>query len=248
MPLASLRIAAVASSALGFMGFHRLREALGGASDIRARAHLARWSRLALRGLGVSARRVGLPPEDPCVFVANHRSYLDILVLAGHLGADATFLSRHDVGDWPVVGRAARDTGVVFVDRDDPQHRARAARELERALGALSLVVFPEGTTNGDPLPGRFEAGVFRLLARVSLPVVPLTLRYSRREAYWVDDTSVGEHLRTRVARGPTLGVEVRVGEVLRPAAFEHAAGLRSAVHAAVSAPIAEEGELLSEG
>ena len=78
-----------------------------------------------LRHMHGMERLPSLATDESVLVVANHRSYLDILVLAGHLGADATFLSRHDVGDWPVVGRAARDTGVVFVDRDAPQHRAR---------------------------------------------------------------------------------------------------------------------------
>ena len=241
--LALLRMSALALFAVAGLGFHRIRETLTGRSEPRARALLAAWCRRALPLLRVSSRRVGAPPPGPCIYVSNHRSYLDILVLSAHLGGRATFLSRHDVADWPVVGRAARDTGVVFVDRDDPQSRARAARELERRLGHDGLIVFPEGTTTGDSLPGRFEAGIFRLLHAAGVPIVPVTLRYSRRDAYWVDDAGVGAHLRAHVLCGPRLRVEVRLGVPIAAGDHAHAAALRRAVHAAVSQPIVESGE-----
>ena len=237
---AYLRLSGLVASASLALAVHRIAVRREGPSEIRARARLRSWCRQAWRWLGLSVAMRGDVPAQPCVYVANHRTYLDILVLAGLL--DATFLSRGDVSTWALVGRAARDTGVVFVDRGDAHARALAARRVARLLGVGSLIVFPEGTTTGEPLPARFEGGLFRMLHRAGVPIVPVTLRYSRREVYWVDDSTPGAHLLANVLTGP-LRVEVSLGDAVRPEAHGHARGLRDAVHHAVSEPIQAMGE-----
>ena len=229
------------ASAVGQLGVHRLSRALRGPSPERARRRLARFSLRSCRRLGVDVRVTGVPHGGAALYVSNHRSYLDILILAGTL--EVPFLSRAELGQWPIVGEAARDTGTIFVDRSDPHDRARAARELERRLTCESLVVFPEGTTQGDALPGRFEGGLFRLLHRAGVSVVPVTLRYGRREAYWVDELGLAEHLDRAVMAGPTLRAEIHIGTALDPRAYAHARGFRDAAHRAVCEPILTHGE-----
>ncbi|MGH7895258.1 MAG: lysophospholipid acyltransferase family protein, partial [Candidatus Binatia bacterium] len=185
----------------------------------------------------------GEPPDGRCLFVANHRSYLDVLVLAEALRA--TFLSRADVADWRLVGPTAIAIGAVFVDRDDRGARARAARGLVRRLETERIIVFPEGTTTGAPLPGPFEPGLFRLLAHTRVPVIPVTLRYSRRDAYWIDDLDVETHLRTRILQGPPLVASVRVGLPFEGTLAADGDRLREAAYRAVAAPIERDGELV---
>lgn len=85
------------------------------------------------------------------------------------------------------------------------------------------------------------------MLHRADVPVVPLTLRYSRRDVYWIDDVGVSEHLIAKVLHAGPLTVEVCIGEVVWPGRHAHAAGLRDALHAAVARPIEEEGELAAD-
>lgn len=237
-----LALLATTASAIAYLSAYRLSAAVAGPSHGRALRLFRRWCRRSVRRLGIDVRVDGRPPEGRCVFVANHRSYLDVLVLAEALGA--TFLSRADVADWSLVGPTARAIGAVFVDREDAHSRFRAARALLRRLRTGSVVVFPEGTTTGAALPGPFEPGLFHLLARSDARLVPVTLRYSRRDAYWIEDIDLRTHLRTRVVGGPPLVATVHVGQVLA-----HAAGdgecLRDAVYRAVAAPIEAGGELV---
>jgi 1-acyl-sn-glycerol-3-phosphate acyltransferase len=213
------------------------------ASATRARAVLQGWARWAWPWLRLQVEVVGDIPAFPCLFVANHRTYLDIPVLAGVLGA--TFLSRADVANWPLVGRIARLTETVLVARDDPRDRTRAARRVMRQLRSGSVVVFPEATTTGERLPAPFHPGTFRLVQRQALPIVPVTVRYSERRAYWVEDLSVWQHMKTRVLVGGLLRVVVHVGEPLAAQSDQDAAQLATAVHAAVCRPIDVYGELL---
>lgn len=221
----------------------RLRQLAGVESSAHARRRFQRWCVATTQRLGLRVRVEGRASAVPCVYVANHRSYLDIPLLGGALGA--AFLSRADVAAWPLVGSAARAIGTVFIDRDEPASRAAAARGLARRLRECGVVVFAEGTTGGAPLPAPFFAGLFRLLQRIGVPVVPVTIRYSDRRAYWLDARGIAAHLRgVLAARG--LDAAVHIGAAIDPAASRDAAALGAAVHAAVSAPIHAHGELAS--
>ena len=235
-------IAPLVSSAVGHLWLYQMTMPLRGRSPARAVWWLQHWSLRTFRWLGLQVRVEGTPSRTPCLYVSNHRSYLDIPLLSGVLGCG--FMSRSDVASWRIVGPAARLIGTVFVDREDLHGRVRAARTLVRRLCAGSVVVFPEGTTVGGSTPGPFHPGLFRLLHKLPVPVVPVTIRYSDRRAYWTDDIGLGDHLRRRVLVGPVIGASVHVGAPLVPADHADAASLEGAVRRAVARPIEALGEL----
>jgi 1-acyl-sn-glycerol-3-phosphate acyltransferase len=113
-----------------------------------------------------------------------------------------------------------------------------------RRLRTASVIVFPEGTTTGATLPEPFAAGAFRLVQRLDIPLVPVTVRYSDRRAYWVEDLTVGQHLKTRVFAGDAMRVQVHIGAAMRGADHGDAGELAAAVYAAVCRPIEMRGEI----
>jgi 1-acyl-sn-glycerol-3-phosphate acyltransferase len=236
---------ALLASTTSHLGAYQLSAQLCGSSLVRALRIWQHWGRRACRWLRLDARVHGCCPVPPCVYVSNHRSYLDIPLLAGALGA--TFVSRADVAGWPLLGSAARAVGVVFVDRDDPYARVRAARALAQRIAGASVVVFPEGTTRGAPLPGPFHPGLFRLLHRCRVVVVPITIRYNDQRVYWIEELSLAQHLHTRVFRGPRLRADVHVGTPLRSASYPDATALARAAYEAVCRPLVEFGELVGQ-
>lgn len=241
--LRRMRVARIAVAAVAYLWAYRGWKILRGPSQSAALDMLNRWSRRTCRRLGVEVRRCGEVPAGPCVFIANHRSYLDIPVLASVL-TGATFLSNDDVAGWPIVGAAAAEVGVIFVDRAEIQGRIRALRQIARCVRRRSIIVFPEGTTGGDRLPQVFHDGLLRLLQRLRVAAVPVSLRYSSRRAYWVEDVGVGEHLRRQVLTGSGLAVDVHLGEPVRASEGDDARVFAAAVYAAVCGPIEEHGEL----
>ncbi|TMA51460.1 MAG: 1-acyl-sn-glycerol-3-phosphate acyltransferase [Deltaproteobacteria bacterium] len=130
-------MAAVMASAAGHLCLYRLSALVWGRSPGRALLLFRHWGRRTWDWLGVDVELHGTPPSRPCLYVANHRSYLDIPILAGVLGA--SFLSRADVAGWWVIGGAARAIDTVFVDREDPRARMRAARALARRLRTVTI-------------------------------------------------------------------------------------------------------------
>ena len=229
-------------SAFVCLGLYRARDWLRRPSPTRALSTLSAWCRWGCRWLRLEIDVEGTPAEEPCLYISNHRSYLDVPVLTAVLGG--TFLSRDDVAAWPLIGTVARLTETVLVKRDDARDRTRAARALVRRLRSASVVVFPEGTTTGARLPEPFAAGAFRLVQRLDVPLVPVTIRYSDPRAYWVEDLTLGQHLKSRLFAGDGLRVKVHIGAAMRGRDHRDAEDLAAAVHAAVCQPIDAHGEL----
>jgi 1-acyl-sn-glycerol-3-phosphate acyltransferase len=240
MPYVSLAL--VIAAAFTRLWLYEIADRFRAPSPPRALATLAGWCRWALPWLRLEVAVEGAALDTPCVYVANHRTYLDVPVLASVLRA--AFLSRADVATWAVIGPVARLTEVVFVDREDPHDRKRAARQLLQRLRTGSVVVFPEGTTTGAPLPAPFRAGLFRHVHTLSVPIVPVTLRYSDRRAYWVDDLSAWQHFKIRLLAHPPLRVTMHIGPPLHTADYGDAEQLAAAVYSAVCQPIEVCGEL----
>ena len=241
-PHAYLSFAAFLGSAFASLALYRFADLFRRPSSERGLARVSRWCRWGCRRLGLQVHVDGTPPNEHCLYIANHRTYLDIPVLTSVLGA--TFLGRGDVAGWPLIGSIARLTDAVLVRRDDTRDRGRAAMRIARRLETTSVVVFAEGTTTGDRLPGNFHTGIFRLARRLGVPVVPVSLRYSDRRAYWIEDLGLGQHLTQRVFPSLPLRVAVHIGKPLRASDFANARELLAAARAAVCAPIEAEGEL----
>lgn len=114
------------------------------------------WAKSVLRALHVRVRCRGPVPVGGCLLVANHLSYLDVLVLAST--RPLSFLSKSEVARWPVLGPMARIAGVRFITREDkrdlPRVRSELASELANGHG---VTFFPEGTSSGgdEVLPFR---------------------------------------------------------------------------------------------
>lgn len=184
------------------------------------------WHGLALRALGVRLTVAGNAPSQPVVIVANHCSWLDIIVL-GHVFR-ASFISKEEVIRWPVVGRLARVAGTLFLPRGAGQTQAIGDKIRDTLADNRSVVLFAEGTTTRTPAPKRFYARLFAPAIDEQFNVLPVAVRYS--DAH----TSAHEH-QSRVPwvntplwpnfvglfKLKTLTAEVRVCDTIRPADYD---------------------------
>ncbi|WP_462114544.1 lysophospholipid acyltransferase family protein [Lysobacter xanthus] len=154
------------------------------------------------RLLGLRVRVAGRPITAPrTVWVCNHLSYLDIVVLGALL--PGRFVAKREVRDWPAFGVMARLQRTVFIGR-----RARDSIEAVDAMGAAldegaSLILFPEGTTTDGCHVLPFRSAAFApLVARAGITVQPVTLRVQggspagpRRAYAYIDDDRLLPHL-----------------------------------------------------
>jgi len=112
------------------------------------------------------------------IYVGNHLSYIDIAVIGANL--KATFISKADVKNWPILGLLATLGKTVFIERSR-NAAAKCIQDIKATMeSGRNLVLFPEGTsTNGmDVLP--FKSTIFDLFLdqelKEKLSVQPFTL------------------------------------------------------------------------
>ena len=138
----------------------------------------AQWSGTCLARLGVRLHVEGAPPRERCFLVANHLSYLDILVLASQM--NCVFLSMAELEDWPFIGLMARSFGTVFIDRQRKRDIPDVIRELENFIEqGFIVVLFPEGKSSRGERVDEFRPALLEPAAQSRHPVACATLRYA---------------------------------------------------------------------
>lgn len=152
-------------------------------------------------------------PSRGHMYVSNHQSYVDIIVLMSALDTVA-FLSKDLVRRIPVLGRCAWCGGTVFFSRKDKADRGRALAEtLRMCHQSTAVVVFPEGTRSDDgELREKIYPRAIQEAWRHGLRVVPVAIDGSRRVLPKTMD---------RV--GLDKNVAVRIGPARDPADFDSA-------------------------
>jgi 1-acyl-sn-glycerol-3-phosphate acyltransferase len=197
-----------------------------------------RWGGNLVRLLSLDIKVHGTPPSIPSLLVGNHRSYLDIAVLASvH---PCLFLAKQEISTWPLFGTAAAAGGMVFVKRSDAADRRRVLGELRRRLETnASVVVFPEGTTTAGPGISSFRPGVFKLGHECRTRIVPFAVRYDDNGLAWVgEDTFVGHFLRTQGVTGNTA--HIHFGQAIQPRDFSDPEALRVGAQGTVAKLLGE--------
>jgi 1-acyl-sn-glycerol-3-phosphate acyltransferase len=243
--LAAARIAGIGALAARTVWLAGGASRAGDRREVR-HARAALFSRAVRRALaihGVECRTAGPLPDGPALIAANHVSYLDPLVVAAQV--PCVPVSKADLARWPVFGAVARRTGVLFVERSRSQSRLRVMREVELALEDGALVLnFPEGTTSDGSTVLPFRRGMFGIVHRMGVPVVPVAISYDPPGLAWIgDDTFAPHYLRLAALRRPSA--RLTFGAPLLPRAYTTAAQLADATHARTRALLEDRPEWL---
>jgi 1-acyl-sn-glycerol-3-phosphate acyltransferase len=182
------------------------------------------WSRQMLRISGIELVVRGEPlATGPVLLVANHISWLDILVL--HSTGYCRFVSKSDIKHWPLVGAMAAGAGTLFIERESRRDAHRVVHHMVAHLQAGQvLAVFPEGTTSDGVSLRPFHANLIQAAITANVPVQALALRFVDRRTGAVsqaprfvgDDTLLGSVWRTLTARGLLAEVTVGAPELAR--------------------------------
>lgn len=170
------------------------------------RRHMLRittwWYRRLLAIFNVKLEVVGEHADKPILVVANHVSWMDIAVLGSLL--EPAFISKAEVGKWPVLGAIARATGTVLLPRGAFKTAEVAGLLAHRLAQGRNVVLFPEATTSAEAAPKHFHARLFAAAIEHNYPVLPTAIRYMphipgepghHSWAPWVGDGGLGTHL-----------------------------------------------------
>ncbi|MBA2763737.1 MAG: HAD-IB family hydrolase [Thermoleophilaceae bacterium] len=115
----------------------------------------------------------------PAVFVFNHESNMDAIVMMKLLRGNFTGVAKAEAKNIPGFGQFFQLAGVAFIERGNTK---QALDALEPAVAkvrdeGVSLVLSPEGTRSLTPDLGRFRKGAFHIAMQAGVPIVPIVLR-----------------------------------------------------------------------
>lgn len=115
--------------------------------------------------------------STPKVYVSNHSSNLDFLVVPTLMPTMVKILGKEELVSYPVVGLVMKHL-YITVRRNDPEDREICMQKMKDALKeGYSIFIFPEGTRNNGANELRsFYDGAFRLAIEAQVPLVALTI------------------------------------------------------------------------
>jgi 1-acyl-sn-glycerol-3-phosphate acyltransferase len=143
------------------------------------------WGRLILFILGVRVEKNTVPKIESFLMMPNHRSYIDIFVMAAYV--PATFVAKAELRRWPIIGQAMKAFRIIMVKRSDLRSMIGTMNKIkQRVDDGIPVTVFPEGTTFEGPGTKNFKKGTFKTASEIGVPVVPCAISYSDTRNAWV--------------------------------------------------------------
>ncbi len=138
------------------------------------------WGEFGSALAGISMRVNGehhLWEHRPAVFLFNHQSAIDVLIIAKLLRRDFTAIAKQEIALNPLVGPVFRVADTVFIDRRNNEKAVEALRPVVDTLHAgLSVAIAPEGTRSSGDRLGAFKKGPFHIAMQAGVPVIPIVI------------------------------------------------------------------------
>lgn len=115
--------------------------------------------------------------NGPCLYVANHASWLDIPVLCTVLDPPFKFISKKELMGVPCIGQQLTGGNHILIDRSDRRSQLRTFKD---SIGWLKkgvpLMAFPEGKRSDDGRLADFKGGIFSMAVKTGAPIVPISV------------------------------------------------------------------------
>jgi len=187
-----------------------------------AQQHRAEWmhfcGRIVLRAIGIHYRIEGQVPQGATLIVANHLSYLDIVIFSA--AVPCAFVAKEEISRWPGFGLLARLGGTIFLDRESRLSAWDAAETMAlRLTENVPVLFFPEGTSTDGSEVLRFHSTLFEAAVESGSAVVPAAVFYEpagggveERDLCWFGDESFLPHLKRVLELADFMAV-VQFGE-----------------------------------
>ena len=114
----------------------------------------------------------------PAVFIFNHQSKADVVIIARLLRRDIAGVGKKEIRNIPLIGKTMELAGTVFIDRANAASAIEAMQPLVDTMrnSGKSVVIAPEGTRSVSPRLGKFKKGAFHLAMQAGVPVVPIVI------------------------------------------------------------------------
>ena len=166
-----------------------------------------RWASGMLQATGIEMRVEGATLAPGGLLLANHVSWLDVLVLAAH--TPATFVAKSEVRCWPAIGWLAERVETVFLRRASGRSLLQVKNRIAGLLGAgHGVALFPEATTSDGRGLLPFRSGLVQAAVDADRPVQPIAIAYDEEgrpstSAAFIDGMTLWESVFSICGVGP---------------------------------------------
>jgi len=142
-----------------------------------SRAVLSPFYRLEIEG------DESLPREKAFVLLPKHQCWQDIPIIALATPRPLYYIAKHELFKNRFAGWFLKSLGGIPLNREQPlKSRGSIRAMIEFLENGEGVVVFPEGTYYKNKM-GSGKTGMVRLLvSRLSFPLIPVGVNYSRRD------------------------------------------------------------------
>lgn len=135
--------------------------------------------------LGMKVQIKGKQSEQPALYVANHRSFSDPMIICKYIRSFV--VAKAEIANYPVINQGAQLTGVLYVKREEKDSRSAVRKMIiDTIKDGYSVLVFPEGTVGVNKGTLDFKLGAFAEALKNDIPIIPIALEYKSPKDLWV--------------------------------------------------------------
>ena len=145
---------------------------------------IVQWGfKVILKMTGVKVTVIGEEnvPDEPVLFIGNHRSFFDILLTYSRCRNLTGYVAKKEMEKIPLLSKWMLNVNCLFLDRNNIKEGLKTILAgIEKVRRGVSVWIFPEGTRNkneqlSDLLP--FKEGSLKIAEKSGCPVVPVAIK-----------------------------------------------------------------------
>lgn len=137
--------------------------------------------RLILKISGVEVTVIGEDriPDEPVLYIGNHRSYFDILITYVRCKRLTGYVAKKEMLNYPLLRTWMKYLYCLFLDRTNIKEGLKTILQaIDYVKQGVSICIFPEGTRNdGEELSMLpFRDGALKIAEKSGCAIVPMSL------------------------------------------------------------------------
>ena len=161
------------------------------AKDISS-LRIVQWGfKVILKMTGVTTTVIGEEnvPDEPVLFIGNHRSYFDILLTYSRCRRLTGYVAKKEMEKIPLLSTWMKNLYCLFLDRDNMREGLKTILQaIDYVKNGISICIFPEGTrNNGEELSMLpFRDGALKIAEKTGCAIIPINTANQSIQKNWI--------------------------------------------------------------